>query len=138
MAKEIIYNTTKVMEPRPGKDFSTTYYQQNHQQRQATLDHIQSIVEEITEVCAVDSELKDWIQQELKGFRRTEKPGNYSLIDIVSDMAEQLESGKDIPSGMLGRWNRLFKGTRWDMEMVEYTSPREIRQKTFNRLFGEQ
>lgn len=137
MAKQITYNTTKVLEPRPGKDYSTTYYQQNHQQRQETLEHIQSVVEEISTVCAKDSDMKEWIQKELKGFRRTESPGNYSLIDIVSNMAEYLDAGKDIPSGMLGRWNRLFKDTRWDMELIKHETVNAKRARTFNRLFGE-
>lgn len=138
MAKTITYNSTKVMEPRDGREFATTYYQQNHKQRAETLEHIQSVVESITEVCAKDPVMKDWIQTPLKRFRRV-TPGrdNYSLIDIVSDMAEQLEAGKDIPSGMIGRWNKLFKDTPWDMLLEEYVSPRAVRAATFNQLFGD-
>ena len=103
-----------------------------------TLEHIQQVVEQITEVCAKDPEMRDWIQTPLKRFRRvTTGKDNYSLIDIVSDLAEQLEAGKDIPSGMIGRWNKLFDDTDWDIELVEYTSPKAIRAQTFNRLFGE-
>ena len=135
MAKKITYNSIKVMEPRDGRGYATTYYQQNHQQRQETLDHIQHVVSEISQVCSADIDMKDWIQKPLKRFGKTTSAPNYSLIEIVSDMAEQLEAGKDIPSGMLGRWNRLFNDTPWDIELEEYVSPREERMGVFNDLF---
>jgi hypothetical protein len=46
-----------------------------------------------------------------------------------------MTSGKDIPSGMLGRWNRLFAGTGLEIDMViesELPAPTE-----FNQLFQE-
>jgi hypothetical protein len=52
----------------------------------------------------------------------------------MRDLVDQLDAGKDIPSGMLGRWNRLFAGTGLELELVpesELPPPTE-----FSRLFG--
>ena len=138
MAKLIKYKSTKVLEPRDGNDFATTYYQQTHQQRQESLEHIQGVVEAITEVCTRDHDLRDWIQEPLKRFRRVTNKPNYSLLDIVTDLALQLEAGKDIPSGMIGRWNKLFKDTPWDILLEEELTSRATTSRAFNRLFGNE
>jgi hypothetical protein len=135
MAKKIKYNTIKVMPPRDGNPFSTTYYQQNHQQRQEALEHIQMVVEQISEVCAKDPDMREWIQKPLKIFKISK---SNSVYDILNDIVQQLEAGKDFPESMSQRWTKLFKDTPWDIELVEYKSPKSQRTETFNRLFGSQ
>jgi hypothetical protein len=46
-----------------------------------------------------------------------------------------MASGKDIPSGMLGRWNRLFANTGNSIDMVP---ERDLPPPTnYNNLFGD-
>ena len=73
-----------------------------------------------------------WTSEPLKQFKRSTRGQYYSLIEIVTDMVAQLASHKDIPSGILGRWNRLFEGTRWDIVMVLEAQDRTTR---FQELF---
>lgn len=135
MATKIKYLKTRVMEPREGVKYATTYYQQNSEQAQAALKHVRDVAEQIVEVCEKDLAMREWVQTPLKAFSRTGLKPNYSVEDIVSDLLNQLDSGKDIPSGMIGRWNRLFDDTAWDIELEEYVSPKTQTAGLFNRLF---
>jgi hypothetical protein len=135
MTTKLKYLQTRTMEPREGVKYSTTYYQQNSEQAQAAFQHVRTVAEEIIRCGEADLELKAWIQTPLKAFPRTGIRPNYSVEDIVSDLLGQLDQGKDIPSGMLGRWNRLFEDTPWDIELEEYVSPRAVRQGLFNNIF---
>jgi hypothetical protein len=123
------------MEPREGAKYSTTYYQQNSEQARESFTHVRNVAEAIVDACERDLDLKDWVQTPLKAFPRTGVKPNYSTEDIVSDLLNQLDSGKDIPSGMIGRWNRLFEDTPWDIELEEYVSTRAINTGLFNNLF---
>jgi hypothetical protein len=135
MAKKLKYLKTRVMEPRDGVKYSTTYYQQNSEQAQEAFRHVREVAESIVDACEKDLDLKEWVQSPLKAFPRTGVRPNYSMEDIVSDLLNQLDSGKDIPSGMVGRWNRLFDQTPWDIELEEYVSPRAQSAGLFNNLF---
>lgn len=135
MAKKLKYLKTRVMEPRDGVKYSTTYYQQNSEQAQEAFKFIKSVAEEIIRCGEADLDLREWIQTPLKAFPRTGVKPNYSMEDIVSDLLGQLDQGKDIPSGMIGRWNRLFDETPWDIELEEYTSAQAVRAGLFNNLF---
>lgn len=137
MAKIIKYLRKQEMEPREGVKYSTTYYQQNSEQAQEAYQHIKAVAEAIVDACERDEDLKEWVQQPLRGFPRTGPQPNYSMEDIVMDMLRQLDSGKDIPSGMLGRWNRLFDDTPWDIKMEEYQSPRAVKAGLFNQIFTQ-
>jgi hypothetical protein len=135
MTTKLKYLKTRVMEPREGVKYSTTYYQQNSEQAQESFTHVRNVAEAIVDACERDLDLKDWVQTPLKAFPRTGVKPNYSTEDIVSDLLNQLDSGKDIPSGMIGRWNRLFEDTPWDIELEEYVSTRAINTGLFNNLF---
>ena len=137
MAKKIKYLQTRVMEPREGVKYSTTYYQQNSRQAQEAYEHVKSVAEAIVDACERDLDLRDWVQQPLKGFPRTGVRPNYSMEDIIMDLLHQLDAGKDIPSGMIGRWNRLFAETPWDIELEEYVSPQAVRVGLFNQMFED-
>jgi hypothetical protein len=135
MTTKLKYLKTRVMEPREGAKYSTTYYQQNSEQARESFTHVRNVAEAIVDACERDLDLKDWVQTPLKAFPRTGVKPNYSTEDIVSDLLNQLDSGKDIPSGMIGRWNRLFEDTPWDIELEEYVSTRAINTGLFNNLF---
>jgi hypothetical protein len=105
MAK-FVPHSTKQMEPKPGAPYATTYTKVTAAQRNRLQKHVDDIILELCEAsvnqkCAA-------MERPLKGFPRSGAQPNYSALDIVADMQRQLASGKDIPSGMLGRWNRLF------------------------------
>ena len=132
MAKKLKYLQTKVMEPRDGVKYSTTYYQQNSEQAQDAYRFVKEVAEQIVMACEHNLELMEWVQTPLKAFPRTGARPNYSMEDIVTDLLHQLDMGKDIPSGMLGRWNRLFKETPWDIELEEYVSAKSKAAGLFN------
>ena len=111
------YVTKRAMEPRPGRTYATEYYKQSASERRRTKKHIESVIERVYEK-AHESDTVEALTMPMKKFQRRETKGAYSILDIMSDMLEQMKSGKDIPSGMLGRWNRLFDGSGSEIEMV--------------------
>ena len=52
--------------------------------------------------------------------------------EIVTDMVEQFVKQKDLPSGMLGRWQKLFANTDWDIALVSGVPAKET---NFGQLF---
>jgi len=85
--------------------------------------HIASVLEAIDKVQREDPITYAWIGEPFKGFPRQGKQANYSMMSIVTDLTRQIISGKDIPSGMLSRWNRMFKGTPWDLILTKEAQP---------------
>ena len=102
-----IYHSQKSLAPRPGQKFATTYYQQTPADRQRVIEYCQTIIQTCLEEFAAHGNL-EVIHDPLPGFPRTGGRPNYSFWDIVQDLNDYLVRGHDIPSGMLGRWNRLF------------------------------
>jgi hypothetical protein len=94
------------MDPRPGVKYSTTYYKQSADEYKRLQNHIEDTVRQI-EHHARESGIFDQLKEPVKSFRKESKEG-YTTWEIVTDLRDQLRAGKDLPSGMLGRWNRLF------------------------------
>jgi hypothetical protein len=111
------YVAKRTMEPRPGRTYSTEYYKQNRPERRRTQKHIESVIERVYER-ASETDTVEALTEPMKRFQRRETKGAYSVLDIMSDLLQQMKSGKDVPSGMLGRWNKLFDGTGAEIEMV--------------------
>ena len=133
MAK-FTYETERQMDARDGNPFATTYYQQTLEQKAATHAHTVMVAKETIRCCEQDPDLAEWVQKPLKAFKRTGGKPNYSYEDIVSDLVTQLDSDKDIPSGMLGRWRRLFGDTDWDIELTQASKPPK---NIFGKLFDD-
>lgn len=130
MAK-FIYKKIKHMTPREGVKYATDYYKQSVAEYSRLDKHIREACETVVNE-AVKSNLLDELEQPLTGFPRTQRRPNYSALDIMRDMLEQINHERDIPSGMLGRWNRLFDGNaEFTIEMTEEALPNPV----FNRLF---
>ena len=130
------YTSRRKMDPVPGRKFSTEYFKQSRKERARTLQHVDRVLQQIGQQALGDPEALAEITRPLPGFARKETKGNYSALDIIGDMSEQMHSGKDIPSGMLGRWNRLFDGTPNDIELVpEQDLPPS---NNFTDIFGDQ
>ena len=128
---EFHYTSRKEMEPRPGTRFATTYYKQTQREYTRLRAHIYAVAAKLMAECDSDLDVYRWWTTPLKGYRKTQG-ANYTPCEIVTDMVEQFVKQKDLPSGMLGRWTRLFAGTPWDIELV---SGRPARETTYGELF---
>lgn len=102
------YYSIKKMSPRPGARFATDYYKQTAAERTRLQQHVDWVREEIVTAALHTDQVPD-LEVPLTGFPRTGNAPNYSAFDVMTDMVEQLEAGRDLPSGMLGRWQRLFQ-----------------------------
>lgn len=114
------YDSIKKMQPRPGRSYATDYYKQNSDERARTERHITRVLEEFWEK-AKPEPVWEYLNKPDQRFPRRETKGYYSPMEILTDMLEQMRSGKDIPSGMLGRWNKLLEGTGDEIDMVLYS-----------------
>lgn len=112
------YLNRREMEPRPGRRYSTVYYRQSASERRRTLQHVERVIQRVGERALEDPGALEAIVEPMRGFQRRETRGAYSAVDVMGDLLGQMQSGKDIPSGMLGRWNRLFDGTGLEIDMV--------------------
>ena len=129
------YLNRRQMDPRPGVKYATEYYRQTATQRARCLQHIERVVQQVGEQALESQGNFDLISEPMSGFPRTGGLANYSALDVMRDLVDQLDAGKDIPSGMLGRWNRLFAGTGLELELVpesQLPPPTE-----FSKLFGQ-
>jgi hypothetical protein len=129
------YHTLKELPPRPGRKFATTYYQQNLQEHQRVVEYCQGVIARCLEEFSARGTL-DIIHEALPGFPRTGSQPNYSFWDIVSDLNDYLVRGHDIPSGMLGRWNRLFElNPDFQIQLETPEQARLRQQQSFHELF---
>jgi hypothetical protein len=129
------YTHRREMDPRPGRKYSTVYYKQSARERARTQRHVETVIQRLGDRVLENPGSEQALLEPMPGFQRRETKGAYTAMDVISDMFEQMTSGKDIPSGMLGRWNRLFAGTGLEIDMViesELPAPTE-----FNQLFQE-
>ena len=131
MAKQFHYTSRKEMEPRPGVRYATTYYKQTQREYTRLRQHIYQVAADIMALCDSDLDTYRWWTTPLRGYKKT-TGANYSPSEIVTDMVEQFAKQKDLPSGMLGRWSRLFADTDWDIALV---SGRPTQETTFGQLF---
>jgi len=129
---EFKYTTTKQLQPRPGTTFATTYYKQTESERERLKQHITTVSRQFALLAQHDPEAAAWLQQPLRGYRKSTAGEYYSAGEIITDMVRQFEQKKDVPSGMLGRWQKLFKNTEFDICLV----PAQRRpDTTYGQLF---
>jgi hypothetical protein len=132
MTRQFHYTSRKEMEPRPGTNFATTYYKQTQAEYNRLRQHIYLVGADMMARCDGNADHNLWAQTPMKAYRKSVRGQYYTPMEIVTDMLEQFSKQKDIPSGMLGRWNKLFAGTEWDFQLVSGTPARET---TFGQLF---
>ena len=106
------------MEPRPGRRYATIYYRQSSGERRRTLQHISRTIQDLADRASETPDGLEALTQPLPSFARRESQGHYTAVDIMSDLLTQMESGRDIASGLVGRWNRLFAGTGREIDLV--------------------
>lgn len=127
------YKTIKKMMPKDGVKYATEYYKQSPAEYTRVDEHIRNVMETVVRE-AVKNNLIDELETPLPGFPRTSKRPNYSAMDVMMDMLDQINKEKDIASGLLGRWNRLFDDNAdFTIEMEEERLPNPV----FNKLFHE-
>lgn len=106
------------MTPRPGVTFSTEYYQQTQRDYDATAQWLITKIESIVQAAEKANDMKV-LEQPLKGFKKTTSKDNYTAMEIMMDLLQQYKLGRDWPSGMVGRWNRLFdEYPHWQLEFT--------------------
>jgi len=132
---KFVYEQTKQMTPKNNQSFATTYYQMTDTQRERLLKHVSEVAQEIYEHAAATGTAGD-LTEPLKGFPRLKGQPNYTAEDIITDFLGQLLQGKDAPSGMLGRWNRLFaEFPDVTVEMQDRIDYELERTQTYRTLF---
>lgn len=125
------------MPPKEGQKFATTYYRQSPDEYQRMRDHIVLVASEINEFVEINPEWDEFVNSPLKGFGRLNGKPNYSINQILADILAQTTDNKDITQGMLGRWNRLFEGTEYDIELLQEFTPTKISPTLFTNLFDQ-
>lgn len=128
MGKVIKYQKIHEMEPREGLKYSTKYLKQTLEQRQELVKHVKLVLEEISDAIEGDQELFEWVMTPLKGFPRQHQQ-NRSLKDIIADMTIEAKGKrkngvpKDFALAPIERWNKIFKDTDYEIELVQTFSP---------------
>lgn len=124
------YRSIRSMTPRPGVRYSTEYYRQTPAEYTRVTEHIEQVIVQVTRA-ALAAQVD--LTEPLRGFPRTQRRPNYSAEDIMADMLDQVDHERDIASGLLGRWNRLFADNPdFLIEMTEESLPNPL----FNKLFS--
>ena len=110
------------MEPREGVNYSTVYVKQTAAQRLVLTKHIEQVCQDIAIAVTLNTELKTWIEQPLKGYKTTARQ-NRSCLDIITDLLSESRGLKrngelkDYALAPIDRWNRLFKDTDYEFEL---------------------
>ena len=125
------YRSIKKMEPRPGVKYATEYYKQTQAEYDRLREHIQQACLALTEVARTHPELYPACYTPMRDFPKSERGQYYTVEEVMSDALNQVMTGKDMPSGILGRWNRLYAGLSIDIEMVDSLPP----ETTYHTIF---
>lgn len=102
------YRTQRQMEPRPGRNYATVYYQQSRREYQRIYQHVEQVIQQVGDRAQAEPELMELLNQSQQ--IRRESGGHYTGVDIMSDLHQQLVGGRDVPAAMVNRWNRFFDG----------------------------
>ena len=123
------YRTVREMAPRQGVRFATRYYKQTATEYRRLSEFVADAYENIVAAAAAEG-LMEELAEPLAGFRRTGGQANYSTLQILDDLYQQLQLGRDAPDAMTGRWNRALPAA-FAIEFV----PDQPRAPRFNQLF---
>ena len=126
--KDIRYQKLNKMEPRDGVKYSTTYVKQTLDQRKDLCKHIKTVITEISDALEGNEDLLDFMRTPLKGFKTT-TGHNRTATDILTDMVNEAKGKtkkglpKDFALAPIERWNKLFAGTDYEVNLVQTYSP---------------
>lgn len=116
------------MEPREGVNYSTVYVKQTAAQRLVLTKHIEQVCKDIALAVTLNTDLKTWIEQPLKGYKTTAGK-NRSCLDIITDLLSESRGFKrngelkDYALAPIERWNRLFHHTDYEFELSRVYEP---------------
>jgi hypothetical protein len=122
--KDIHYQKMIRMEPREGVRYATVYIKQTREQRMALVRHIRMCVTEIADIIDQDDRWMHYINTPMKGFKKT-VGSNRSIAEIMTDMMNEgrgrTRKGepKDFALAPIERWNKLFRGTDYEINLVQ-------------------
>jgi hypothetical protein len=125
MKKQFGYVRTIEMDPRPGTKFSTVYYRQTPIQRGLLSEFFVKCIKEIGEEINRNPGLYSWLDEPLKGFTKTRGQSNRSFTELIEDTVGEIRgrkkdgTHKDYAQAPIDRWNKLFKDSEYEFEMVE-------------------
>lgn len=139
--KKFAYIEIKQM-PKRADGLASTYYRMTYPEKQQLKIWIDQIVDEIIEVCSQKGQWLEFVMAPLeikgpKGFAKKTRGEYYSIYEIIRDLKTRLDQGQDPLDSMLGpngRWNRLFAGTDYEIDLVDQS---EIEYNEFGSLFSE-
>lgn len=135
-----IYIDTKQMKPREGVKFATTYYIQSAKERQRQADWIRQQIASVVRALETDATAMEAAKKPLKGFPKTKGQKNRTLIELLEDMAGEIQgtkkdgSPKDFAQAPIERWNKFFEGSNYEFRMEEQGT---AKAKAFRSLFKE-
>ena len=114
---EFIKSNTRHMTPRPGKTYATIY----HDLIPTELAKLKRFVRlTILKFEDADATVQQWLESPLKGHRREDK-SYYTPLDVMADMYNQLDQGKDLTESMVTRWNAVFGESAQRIDLVDLT-----------------
>lgn len=135
MAKQYLYTNRRTMTPRPGTKFSTVYYDLPATEYAKLKRDVHEMVALLERLVSEHPELADEFLEPQKKHRR--KDGTYyTAVDIMLDLKEQLDTGKDITDSMINRWNTVFGNSPDSIELIDIDDAKQA-ASTFTDLFGE-
>lgn len=128
------------MKPREGVKFATTYYIQSAKERQRQADWIRQQIASVVRALETDATAMEAAKKPLKGFPKTKGQKNRTLIELLEDMAGEIQgtkkdgSPKDFAQAPIERWNKFFEGSNYEFRMEEQGT---AKAKAFRSLFKE-
>jgi hypothetical protein len=126
--KTIRYQKMTRMEPREGVRYATVYIKQTQEQRMELVRHIKQCVTEVASLIDTNDRWLSYINTPQKGFKKTQG-ANRSIAEIMTDMINEgrgrTRKGepKDFALAPIERWNKMFKGSDYEIVLVQTYSP---------------
>jgi len=131
------YERIKEMKPREGVQYATRYYIQTPQEKQRMQKYLLGQIKLIYGDICSNPELAVASKWYLPGFPKTNGV-NRTFMELLEDMAGECVglkkdgSAKDFALAPVQRWNKMFRGSEWELHMVETL---HYEQQKFENLF---
>jgi hypothetical protein len=104
------YKTENRMEPRPGANYATVYKQPVLAEKKRMQIWVEDACKQ-AEYLAKELDVWEEFKADLlpnKKHRHLNGP-RYTRWEAMTDLRDQLRSGKDVPDAMVDRWNNAFE-----------------------------
>jgi hypothetical protein len=123
------YKYKQEMAPIGNRKYATVYIKQSHAEHHRLLNWLVQIADEICGTCEINASLAEWFTTPNQDFKRSQRGQYYTPEELIADMIQQLSQGRDLPQAMLDRWNRLTRGTPWEIELTMNSQTAQHQQK---------